>query len=658
MDFDFSRDECLNLEESLRREWLETNGIGGYACDTILDCHTRKYHGLLVAPVPEYNDRFLFLSKVEAAVRIADKSFHLSTNKYPGIFDPTGHKYIEEFHNHLHPVVLYRIGDVRLRRSVLMVQGEHTVMLKYELIGEDQNATLSLTPLLAFRGQHCLTKENGNINPEWTLEKNSCKIEPYYGLPPLYLDTSLDSQLTPASFFLKQVEYLKERSRGFDYHEDLFCPGSLELNLRTGDSVILRASINPLEGDANEKWKHEITRRQKLTKRFRKEPKVIQVLKAKAEQFIVTNAREETSIIAGYPWFLEWGRDAMIALPGLTLGVGDPGRTMDVLRSFAKHERNGRLPNYLPLGEQEPSYNSADAALWFFWATQKYADATDDLQGIDTHLFPTMIRILEAYIEGRALETHVQDDGLLWTGSRHTQLTWMDAQVHGVPVTPRHGLAVELNAMWYNSLQFCRELSERLGHRFDPRFQDLLGKIKMAFTDTFWLPTERYLADVVNEDGVDKSIRPNQIFAAAQKYSPLSQQQKAAVVDQVKKSLVTPYGLRTLSPGHPDYVGDYSGPSENRDGAYHQGTVWAWPTGFFVEAYLNVAEDKQKAKETLLTELAPLFSTHLREGCIGSISEIFSGDPPHEYKGTFAQAWSVSEVIRAWNLLNDRADAV
>ncbi len=651
MDFSFSRDECLNLERSLRVEWLETDGLGGYAASTILDCHSRKYHGLLTAPVPDAGGTYVLLSKVEAAIITHGNTFRFSTNKYPGVFDPTGHKYIEEFHHEYHPTVLYRVGELLLRRSVMMVQGEHTLLLKYELHGGDNPVTLQLRPLLAYRNMHQLSHENGDIQPETGIEEGHYRLAPYNGLPPLFLDASRHSDFRREGVWLKSMEYLKERSRGFEYQEDLFVPGTIELEVADGDIFFLRASLQPPAEPAEDLWNAEHQRREQLHAQFQDDPKLVRVLKARAEQFIIRNARGQTSVLAGYPWFGEWARDAMIAVPGLTLNCGRPDRTLAVLTTFAAHCHNGLLPNILPLDREEPSYNSIDAPLWMFWAVQKYLAATADGDQVDSRLFPTLERIIKAYADSEPEPVNVMDNGLLWVGDENTQLTWMDARVEGKPVTPRHGMAVEINALWYNALCFYLELCDRFGHAPIAGIADLRDRVKSGFVDTFWLPPKRHLADVVNNRGADDAVRPNQIFAVSLPCSALSANQKQRVIQCAVKNLVTQYGLRTLSPGHPDYCPIYHGTPAKRDLAYHQGTVWPWLIGHFVEGALAVSEAPEEEKKRWRHEFAPLFDEHLRIGCLGGISEIFNADPPHIHKGCITQAWSVAEAIRAWDLL-------
>ncbi len=658
MDFSFTRDECLNLERSLRLEWLETDGLGGYAASTVLDCHTRKYHGMLVSPVASAGGSFVFLSKVEASILTHGKTFRFSTNKYPGVFNPTGHKYIERFHHEYHPTVRYRVGDIQLRRSLMMVHGEPTVLLKYELIGSEVPVKLQLRPLLAFRNIHDVSRENDEFDSTVAImDDGSYKVTPYDHLPSLYLDASMASSFQAEPVWLQSMEYLKERSRGFAYQEDLHAPGVVELELQSGDIVFFRASLRPPEASPRSLWTEEHERRERRYAEVTDEPDMVRILKARSGQFLIRNSHNQASVVAGYPWFGEWGRDAMISLPGLTLSRGEHSLALAVLTTYANQEKDGLLPNVLPVGEGAPSYNSVDSALWLFWAVQKYLAATGDLDQIRARLYPTMRRCIEAYIRGDAPDVQLMENGLLWVGDESTQLTWMDARVDGKPVTPRHGMAVEINALWYNALCFHRELAGQLGEEAGADIANLIATCRDGFVKTFWLPEAGHLADVVNNRGIDDAVRPNQIFAVSLPFSPLNTEQKRSVMRRTDRDLVTPYGLRTLSPGHPDYCPIYHGTPVKRDRAYHQGTVWPWLIGHFVEASLSIADDRELEKERLLREFMPLFDSHLRMGCLGSISEIFNADPPHILKGCAAQAWSVAEAIRAWDLLNEGGEA-
>jgi predicted glycogen debranching enzyme len=670
-NFTFSRDECLNVETALKKEWLETDGCGGFACSTILDCHTRKYHSLLAAPVPGHAtgegspvaDRTIsFLSKLEPEIHVEGQVFHLSTNKYPGIYHPIGHKYIDRVSFDKHPITVWRIGDIELRRELVMVRNQATTLIRFTVTAADKPFTLLLRPLLACRDIHTVASENLELQVKtFEIVKGAHKLEPYNGLPPLYFSTAPAAAFYPGPDWWRQVEYLKERSRGYAYQEDLFCPGLYEIDMQPGDDFVFRASLRPPDGSPSAQWFGEMDRRLIAASELRKtvpsaagEPFPI----TRSHQFLIRNADDRSSIIAGYPWFGEWGRDAMIALPGLTLCCGRRRDAFDVLATFADREKDGIIPNFL--ASAGDAVNSVDASLWFSWALQQYVRVTGDLDGVRERLFGAFAEIIAAFTSSSAPSASADPsiphvtcgaDGLISCGDRTTQLTWMDAAIDGVPVTPRHGMAVELNALWFNALTFYCELCERLGMTFSDHYRQLLASLPDAFQRRFWCESSQSLYDVVNDEGNDESIRPNQIFAVSMPHSPLSAAQQKAVVECVRRHLVTPYGLRTLSPRNPAYSSNYRGTPAQRDRGYHQGAVWPWLMGHYVEAELRVSDHKSQCARELRATFAPLYEKHLSSGCIGGVSELFDGDPPYDCKGCFNQAWSVAEVIRAQEML-------
>ncbi|MBF0105612.1 MAG: glycogen debranching enzyme family protein [Deltaproteobacteria bacterium] len=656
MDFIYTRDECLNLEKSLRCEWLETNGLGGYASSTILNCHTRKYHGLLVAPVKESNEKYVFLSKLEPSLRAGDKVFDLSTNKYPEVYHPTGHKYIDGFTSNYYPNIRYHIGDIQFEQSIMMLQGENTVLVRFKLVSAARPVILHLRPLLAFREIHKLTRDNIGIRVKTYVHDGFYKIDPYDGIPPLYFDTSETTSFYSGPYWHHNIEYLKERSRGLEYQEDLFCPGVLERKMETSDTLYFRASLSAPRVDCEKLWQHEYKNRQEKRKKYAQDPYPLNVLKERAGQFIIKNAQNMTSVTAGYPWFKEWGRDAMIAVPGVAFCCDRDKEGFEVLKTFAGKIKKGLIPNYIDVSGKASAYNSIDASLWFFWAVQKYLKKTGDVSGVTSHLFEPLRQILDAFLTGGVRDVSLHDNGLLWAGNEGTQLTWMDAAVHGRPVTPRHGYAVDLNALWFNALSFFNRLSLDLEIKTHTNLLEIIKKCKKAFNEVFWLDDAKYLADCVNDKGQDRSIRPNQIFAVSLPFSPLSREQKRKVVVCVRDHLLTPCGLRTLSPTDFRYCAVYAGSMEQRDSAYHQGTVWPWLFGHYAEARVKTSSNKERTRKVLLDRMIPQLQIHLREACVGGISEIFNGNPPHDPKGCFHQAWSVGEVIRAYHILTCEDD--
>jgi len=646
------RDECVNTETATRKEWLDTNGLGGYASSTIINCHTRKYHGLLVAALKEPRGKFVLLSKIEASLVRDDLEFNLSTNKYPGVYHPTGHQFVEQFEQGLYPAITYRIGDALIRKSMMMVHGKNTVLLCYELLEGKVRPTLRIRPLLAYRDIHSLTRENLFLRPKSYPEKNGRKIQPYDGMPPLFMGTNRRSEFFPGPKWARNVEYLAERDRGFDYQEDLFCPGMFETALQKGKPVLFAASTEPL-GNLERLRKKEVERREAAFAACKDRSKSVRRLKYCSDQFLIRNASDFASVVAGYHWFGEWGRDTMIALPGLTFHAGRRKFGEEVLAAYAGLERDGLLPNYLDQRSDHLAYNSVDASLWFFWAVQEYLKAKGSKQFVMARAYPALRDIIHAHLDGRVPLCAIGGAGLLYAGNEHSQLTWMDAQAYGRPVTPRHGAAVEINALWYNALRFFLELA--------PEQDELTGRAQQAadtlaanFIDKFWNHADNCLSDVVNEHGQDRSIRPNQVFAVSLPHTMLDTGRMRAIISVVQAHLLTPYGLRTLSPKHPAYSPFYRGDADSRDSAYHQGMVWPWLAGHFGEALLRQAEDKPGTKAFLRKYFKPILRSFPDDYGIASIPELYTGNPPHLPRGTIAQAWSVAEAIRLNKLLGGK----
>ncbi len=641
------KEECINTESALRREWLETNGLGGYASSTIINCHTRKYHGYLVAALDNPKGRHVLLSKIEGAIHTDREDFHLSTNKFPGVFHPTGHKYVEQFEYGLYPAITFRIADVLLKKSIVMIYGENTVMVRYRLVESEGPVVLHLKPLLAYRPMHELMRENMHIQIKTYTKKNGFKIEPYQGMPPLYFYTNRQCMFYPGPEWNFSLEYLKERRRGYPYQEDLFAPGLFEVTLKKGHDVILCASTGPKQSQNLEKiYKAEKERREKAFASFTDSDSRLKELKYLSDQFIIKNRRKERSIIAGYHWFGEWGRDTMIALPGLTFCCGRMKEGLEILQTFANHEKNGVIPNFIADEGEGDSFNSADATLWFFWGLQQYVAYGGKIETVREKFLPVMERIISSIRDGSNPVLKLLENGLISCGDEHTQLTWMDANSNGQPVTPRYGCPVEINALWYNALRFFAELSG-----FSDVVEKLAEKAGKAFEEQFWNEELGCLYDVVRDDYRDNAIRPNQIFAVSLPYSPLPEDKQKKTAGKVQRHLLTPYGLRSLSPGHPDYKSAYEGDQNNRDAAYHQGTVWAWLAGHFGEAWLKTAADRLEAEAFLKKELEPLLEQYPKRLGVNCIPEIYNGDPPHTPKGAISQAWSHAEVIRLKTLL-------
>lgn len=650
----FQDELFANLDLALTKEWLETNRKGAYSSSTVLACHTRKYHSLLAVPIHKLDQKCSLLSKVDLAIKIGDHQVDLSTNKFPTTFYPKGHEYIKSFEYDTCPRIVFRVDEtgevIEFAESIMLMEDEETLLIRYDLITAPRSIEVVLTPFLAYRNIHTLTKENdllsSFISPhEETngIALNCFSMTPYPEMPELFFGTDLNSTFVHHSNWHYNFEYLEEVKRGFDAHEDLFTAGFFKKQLSQGESFFFFASTGKPTKNLLTLWDKEARARMKSAR--------LSDLQYSAKNFFVERDNGDLSIIAGYPWFNEWGRDAMIALPGLAFCTGRFEEGLNVLKTFAHYESDGLLPNYLPLrSDLRPSYNSIDSSLWFFWALKQYYIFTSDKTAIEVHFKKTMTNILKAIIEGRHPWAKLHENALLWAGSWETQLTWMDAQVDGVPVTPRYGYAVEICSLWYMALNFYLELGFADDAEWCSRLTQIVKTCKESFLKVFWNEQMNMLADVVNEHGQDLSLRPNQIFAVSVGGDLLSEKQEKLVV-RAMKVLLTPFGLRTLSPRDSRYKKYYEGSPKERDGSYHQGTVWAWPVGAFVDAFLKISKNKVLAAKVLSKYFGPLYTTHLKDHGILNVSEIFDGDPPHRPNGCIAQAWSVGELLRASELI-------
>ncbi|MCU0662430.1 MAG: glycogen debranching enzyme N-terminal domain-containing protein [Myxococcota bacterium] len=642
----------MNIGKSVELEWLETNGRGGYASSTILGCHTRKYHGLLVSNQYAPAGKFVLLSKYEDALVCQGDEHVLSVHRYaPRIFYPRGHRYQTEFRLECFPTFVYEIGQTTVVKEIGMIHGEDTVLVRYTARRNGEGAALRLRPLLACRGFHHLAQENLFLRPRTFPVHKGFKIAPYDGIPQLYFQVSGPFEFFPSPTWYRNFEYFREQERGYEANEDLFSPGMFELPLLEGQEIIVSASTREIDGDLRELWNTEAKRRAELAERCPKEP-MHRRLCLSAEQFLVRELDRSAAIIAGYPWFLSWGRDSMISLPGLVLRnpAVDESVYLEVMRTFAAAEQEGLIPNFLSPDPKEHAYNSVDAALWFAWAAQMWERHTR--QDLPEDLRAVLLRIFERYRDGTRMGIRMLENGLLTCGSEHHQLTWMDANVGGKPVTPRWGCPVEINALWYNLLEMLADMGERYGWSVGRQAAQLAARAKKSFNDEFWLAGAEHLADVVRDDYRDEALRPNQIFAVSLPFSPLEPERQRSVLDAVRATLMTPYGLRTLSPADPAYCPRYEGSQDARDAAYHNGTVWPWLLGAYGEALLKVVLHKEEAireVEHVLEHLAG----HMKETGLGTISEVFDGDPPPLGKGCISQAWSVAETLRLIGLLKE-----
>ena len=644
----FGTEVCTNLDAGSRREWLETNGIGGFASGTISGSNNRRYHGLLVAATKPPVGRFVLLSKLEETLICDGRAFELGTNRYPGVIHPQGFRYLKEFRLDPFPVFTFQAEGVEIEKSVFMVQGENTTVLEYRIVErrEASDVQLELRPLIAFRDYHSLTHENSSINQEMKERPGLVSVSPYSGLPELYLASDA-FKVEATGHWYRRFEYQCERERGLDFVEDLYNPCLLRFSLNSQSQATVIASTEPHSANAAQEYRDaEISRRRANAQRSPVENEFVKSLTSAADHYIVSRGEQKT-VIAGYHWFSDWGRDTMIALPGLTLPTGRYDAARGILQAFAQHVDRGMLPNRFPDAGETPEYNTVDATLWFFEAVRAFLAYTGDLEFVQKHLYGALSDIVAWHVRGTRFGIRLDPTGLLSSGEPGVQLTWMDAKVGDWVVTARHGKPVEIQALWYNAVCIMEDIAARLGDELArKRYNSMAALTKSSFNRQMWNGNGGYLFDVVNEGPPDSSIRPNQIFAVSLPHSMLTHERAKQVVSVVQQHLLTPYGLRTLAPSDPQYRGRYTGDVASRDGAYHQGTVWPWLIGPFITAYVKVNGGSESARRQSERWLAPL-KDHLEDAGLGHISEIFDGDEPHRPVGCIAQAWSVAEVLRA-----------
>jgi predicted glycogen debranching enzyme len=664
----FGREILGNLELAESREWLVTNGLGGFASGTAAGTSTRRYHGLLMASLQPPTDRTLLVAGVDEAVRYGGTSFPLATNRWlSGDVSPKGYLNIESFHlEGTKPVWRYALADALLEKRVWMKQGENTTFVEYALARGNSPVEIEGKILVSYRDYHATTHGDGwqmKIEP---VEKG-IRVVAFDGATPFFLKSE-SAALEPRHEWYRDFFLPVERERGLDDHEDRLVAAVFRARLAAGEKLTLVFSTEPqalLDGEQARALQsnHDLRLFQAWQKRHSEtvatsaddEPGWLWQLVLAADQFIAKRALpddpEGLSVIAGYPWFSDWGRDTMIAIPGLALPLGRPEIARKILESFARYVDRGMLPNNFPDRSGVPQYNTIDAALWCFEAARQYFEATQDLDLVNK-LFPVLSSIVDAHVTGTRYNIKVDPaDALLYGGSPEVQLTWMDAKIGDWVVTPRIGKPVEINALWINALKTIGEFARRLAR---PRegYLKLKEKAEKNF-QKFWNPARNCCFDVIDALGVgaDAALRPNQVFAVSLPVSPLTQEQQKSVVDTLGRELLTSFGLRSLGPSELGYVGRYAGLPRERDAAYHQGTVWAWLLGPYALAHYKVYGDRAAAQSFLEPLGRSIYSAGL-----GSISEIFGGEAPFPAAGCFAQAWSVAEVFRVWEFLAGQAE--
>ncbi|MBI2879069.1 MAG: glycogen debranching enzyme family protein [Candidatus Rokubacteria bacterium] len=651
---DFGRETCGRLATAEAREWLSTNGIGGFASGTVAGTLTRRYHGLLVAALRPPLGRTLLVAKVDDSVHYDGRAYPLFANRWAdGTVDPRGERHLERFRlEGTTPVWTYACADALLEKRIWMEHGRNTTYILYRLLRAGGALTLTLKVLVNYRDYHGSTRGDGWVMAVERID-GGLRVVPFDGARPFVL-LAPGAGVEAAHEWYHGFRLSLEEERGLDSREDHLHAGTFTARLEPGASLALVLSAEPGPStDVEAAWARRRSHEEQILARWRgalpsgvEAPPWVRQLVLAADQFIVRRPLSDDpdgmSVIAGYHWFGAWGRDTMISLPGLAIATGRHEAAARILQTFARFVDRGMLPNRFPDAGETPEYNTVDATLWYFDALREYHRATGD-DGLLKQLFPVLEEIVRWHREGTRYGIGEDPaDGLLRSGEPGVQLTWMDAKVGDWVVTPRTGKAVEVNALWYNALRSMAAFARRLGRPAD-RWDRLAARAGEGF-QRFWNEAAGYCYDVLDgPGGNDETLRPNQLFAVSLPESPLDPERRRKVVEACARHLLTSFGLRSLAPGHPDYKGRYAGGVWERDGAYHQGTVWAWLLGPFARAHFRVHGDREAA----LAFLEPM-AHHLGDHGLGSIAEIFDGDPPFAPRGCVAQAWSVAETLRAW----------
>lgn len=637
----FEKALMTNLEESLSRELLRTNRSGAYSCSSIVDCNTRKYHGLLVVPVPQLDDEnHVLLSSLDVTVVQHGAEFNLGLHKYQGNnYSPRGHKYIREFDCDKVPTTRFRVGGVILKREVVFQHYEDRILIRYTLEDAHSATTLRFRPFLAFRSVRQFTHENGVANRDYQLVDNGIKTCMYAGYPDLYMQFSRKNDFVFAPDWYRGVEYPKEQERGYASNEDLYVPGYFEMSIRKGESVVFSASTSEIKISKLKKlFEDEVEDRSPRDNFFH-------CLVNAAHQFHLRMKNDDRYILAGYPWFKCRARDTFIALPGLTLSIQERDYFELVMKTAERGLREfmEEKPRTVKMYEIE----QPDVILWAFWCIQQYAKEAGKEACLKK--YGTLLQDMLTFIKsGKHPNLKLDDNGLLRTFGKERPVTWMNSTANGKPVVPRTGYIVEFNALWFNALKFSAMLAildqntEAATH-----LEVLVEQCKQSFVETF-LNEYGYLYDYVDGNMIDWSVRPNMIFAVALDYSPLTQEQKKGVLDICTRELLTPKGLRSLSPKSGGYNPLYIGPQTQRDYAYHQGTAWPWLGGFYMEACLKLYKT---SRLSFINRQLVGYEDEMTNHCLGTIPELFDGNPPFHGRGAISFAMNVAEILRTLELM-------
>ena len=630
-----------NLEETLPKELLRTNRSGAYACSSILDCNTRKYHGLLVLPIPEIDDdNHVLLSALDVSVVQHGAVFNLGVHKYRGnTYSPNGHKYIREFNCDKVPTTLYRVGGVLLRKEMVFQHFEDRILIRYTLEDAHSATTLRFKPFLAFRSVREYTHENTVASREYHEVENGIKTCMYAGYPDLFMQFSKKNTFVFEPNWYRGLEYPKEQERGYDANEDLYVPGYFEMNIKKGESIVFSASIKEFSTKGLcQLFEDEVNERSPRDN-------FLHCLINAAHQFHISEGNGDEYILAGYPWFKCRARDTFVALPGLTLAIEEESYFEAVMRTAERGLRE--FMDDKPLTVNIAEIEQPDVLLWAIWAIQQYGRETGKERCIEK--YGQLVKDIIIYIRSNKHPNLTLDDnGLIRTNGKDKAVTWMNSTINGKPAVPRSGYIVEFNALWYNALKFAATIATDMGEPHETEnLEEMAERCKKAFVDTF-LNEYGYLYDYVDGNMVDWSVRPNMIFAVALDYSPLELNQKKSVLDVCTRELLTPKGLRTLSPKSGGYNPMDVGSQIQRDYAYHQGTAWPWLGGFYMEACLKLYK---RTRLSFIERQMVGYEDEMFYHCLGTIPELFDGNPPFHGRGAISFAMNVGEILRTLELL-------
>ena len=636
----FDKSELGNLEYSLQREMLATDCIGGYMSTTIVCCNTRRYHGLMVAPIDDSGRTYVLLSSLDETVIQHDQTFNLALHRFPGVYEPRGHKYITDFEYTPTPTITYRVGGVILRKEMLWIHKRTQLMIRYTLVDAHSETRLRLRPFLAFRDKHALTRANMAADGHSYPAVNGVKCRLYGSFPWLYLQTSKPgTEFVPAPDWYYNFEYQQDIARGYAGHEDLLTTGYFETELKKGESIVFSASLDEMGSTKTieELFDGSIARRTHKID-------FISCLEHSARQFLIRRPGNRTEVISGYPWHGVSGRQTFVSLPGITLEQDHKEDCIDALDYEVRAMQDGMFAG------NASAAVAADAPLWFFWTLQRL-EAQIGAKAVWERYGEAMKQILEAYKQGVAGRVLLNENGLVWASSEHVPLTWMNSVIDGQSVTPRNGYQVEVNALWYNAVCYTLRLAGEHGDKkFVKAWEALPERTAAAFNELFRLP-EGYLADYIGCEGASTDIRPNMILACGLPYKMLDEETRLEVIRTVRQHLVTPKGLRTLSPRNPLYKGSQEGTPAERDFAGKNGSVWPWLLSFYVQANFDILGDAflPQAEEMLAN-----FEEDIQTYGIGSIGELFDADPPFTPRGAISQAWSVAAVLDIYGMIRRR----